>query len=196
MGALAGVMGSMMAMEAVREIVGFGDGLVGRLLMIDALSMRFETLRYKRDPQNPLNGDKPCHHRCGRASLDWINQESLIYGDAQSGDEPVCLRSHADDCNHLGILLIGHALRASARCVRMNAVTTTMSNRNCHVEHFLDLGLEGAGRHHLFDALPGPAKCFRIVSQRAPKVVDEIRLARLANVIEDYPRFMRELIVR
>ena len=59
MGALAGVMGSMMAMEAIREIVGFGDGLVGRLLMIDALSMRFETLRYKRDPQNPLNGDTP-----------------------------------------------------------------------------------------------------------------------------------------
>jgi molybdopterin-synthase adenylyltransferase len=48
-----------MAMEAIREIVGFGDGLVGRLLMIDALSMRFETLRYKRDPQNPLNGDTP-----------------------------------------------------------------------------------------------------------------------------------------
>jgi adenylyltransferase/sulfurtransferase len=59
MGALAGVMGSMMAMEAIREIVGFGEGLVGRLLMIDALSMRFETLRYKRDPQNPLNGDAP-----------------------------------------------------------------------------------------------------------------------------------------
>lgn len=45
MGALAGVLGSMMAMEAIREIVGFGEGLVGRLLMIDALSMRFETLR-------------------------------------------------------------------------------------------------------------------------------------------------------
>ena len=35
----------MMAMEAIREIVGFGEGLVGRLLMVDALSMRFETLR-------------------------------------------------------------------------------------------------------------------------------------------------------
>src|SRR5881397_2569355 len=57
MGALAGVMGSMMALEAIREIVGFGDGLVGRLLMIDARAMRFETLRYARDPANPLNGD-------------------------------------------------------------------------------------------------------------------------------------------
>ncbi|WP_316229083.1 molybdopterin-synthase adenylyltransferase MoeB [Bradyrhizobium sp. SZCCHNR1070] len=59
MGALAGVLGSMMALEAIREVVGFGDGLVGRLLMLDARTMRFETLRYSRDPTNPLNGDGP-----------------------------------------------------------------------------------------------------------------------------------------
>ena len=58
MGALAGVLGSMMALEAIREIVGFGEGLVGRLLMVDARAMRFETLRYARDPANPLNGDE------------------------------------------------------------------------------------------------------------------------------------------
>ena len=57
MGALAGMLGSMMALEAIREIVDFGEGLVGRLLMVDARSMRFETLRYTRDPLNPLNGD-------------------------------------------------------------------------------------------------------------------------------------------
>jgi adenylyltransferase/sulfurtransferase len=59
LGALAGVLGSMMALEAIREIVGFGEGLVGRLLMVDARAMRFETLRYARDPSNPLNGDVP-----------------------------------------------------------------------------------------------------------------------------------------
>jgi len=57
LGALAGVMGSMMALEAIREIVDFGEGLVGKLLMLDARNMRFETLRYKRDPLNILNGD-------------------------------------------------------------------------------------------------------------------------------------------
>jgi molybdopterin-synthase adenylyltransferase len=57
LGALAGVLGSMMALEAIREIVGFGEGLVGRLLMVDARTMRFETLRYARDPLNILNGD-------------------------------------------------------------------------------------------------------------------------------------------
>ena len=59
LGALAGVLGSMTALEVIREIVGFGEGLVGRLLMVDARAMRFETLRYKRDPSNPLNGDDP-----------------------------------------------------------------------------------------------------------------------------------------
>ncbi|MGD9922688.1 MAG: ThiF family adenylyltransferase, partial [Pseudorhodoplanes sp.] len=42
LGALPGIAGSMMALEAIREIVGFGQGLVGRLLMIDTRSMRFE----------------------------------------------------------------------------------------------------------------------------------------------------------
>ncbi|MCE3257005.1 MAG: UBA/THIF-type binding fold protein, partial [Nitrobacter vulgaris] len=44
LGALAGVLGSMTALEVIREIVGFGEGLVGRLLMVDARAMRFETL--------------------------------------------------------------------------------------------------------------------------------------------------------
>ena len=57
LGALTGVIGSMMALEVIREIVGFGEGLVGKLLMIDARTMRFETLRYARDPLNILNGD-------------------------------------------------------------------------------------------------------------------------------------------
>jgi molybdopterin/thiamine biosynthesis adenylyltransferase len=56
LGALAGLTGAMMAMEVIREIVGFGEGLVGRLLMIDALSLRFETLRYGWDETNPLSG--------------------------------------------------------------------------------------------------------------------------------------------
>jgi len=59
LGALPGILGSMMALEVIREIVGFGEGLVGRLLMVDARSMRFETLSYAWDKDNPLSGDKP-----------------------------------------------------------------------------------------------------------------------------------------
>jgi adenylyltransferase/sulfurtransferase len=57
LGALAGVLGSMMALEAIREIVGFGQGLVGRLIHIDARDMRFSETRYAYDPDNPLSGE-------------------------------------------------------------------------------------------------------------------------------------------
>jgi adenylyltransferase/sulfurtransferase len=59
LGALPGILGSMMALEVIREIVGFGEGLVGRLLMVDTRSMRFETLNYAWDKDNPLSGEKP-----------------------------------------------------------------------------------------------------------------------------------------
>jgi molybdopterin-synthase adenylyltransferase len=59
LGALTGVVGSLMALEVIREIVGFGEGLTGRLVMLDARSMRFETLQYAWDPANPLSGEHP-----------------------------------------------------------------------------------------------------------------------------------------
>ena len=58
LGALTGVMGTMMAVEVIRQIVGFGEGLVGRVLLVDAWSMRFETMQYDWDPANPLNGER------------------------------------------------------------------------------------------------------------------------------------------
>ncbi len=58
LGALTGILGAMMALEVMREIVGFGDSLIGRLVLVDALEMRFETIRYRWDPGNPLNGEK------------------------------------------------------------------------------------------------------------------------------------------
>lgn len=62
LGALPGIIGSMMALEVIREIVGFGEGLVGRLLMVDARAMRFETVGYDWDPDNPLSGKNPTIH--------------------------------------------------------------------------------------------------------------------------------------
>jgi adenylyltransferase/sulfurtransferase len=68
LGALAGVMGSLMAMEVIREIVGFGEGLVGRLLMVDARSMRFDVMRYEWDEGNPLSGRNAHPLPSGRGS--------------------------------------------------------------------------------------------------------------------------------
>jgi molybdopterin-synthase adenylyltransferase len=59
LGALTGILGAMQAMEVVKELTGTGVGLVGRMMMFDAKSFRMETIRYRRSPKNPLNGDDP-----------------------------------------------------------------------------------------------------------------------------------------
>jgi molybdopterin/thiamine biosynthesis adenylyltransferase len=49
-GAMAGVMGSLQAMEVLKEILAIGDGMAGRLLLVDGLAGTFRTLRLVRDP--------------------------------------------------------------------------------------------------------------------------------------------------
>ncbi|MDX3928603.1 MAG: molybdopterin-synthase adenylyltransferase MoeB [Shinella sp.] len=47
-GALTGVVGTLMAMEAIKLVTGAGEPLVGRLMLYDALAARFEVMRYRR----------------------------------------------------------------------------------------------------------------------------------------------------
>jgi adenylyltransferase/sulfurtransferase len=59
LGAVVGVVGTLQATEVLKEILGIGDSLTGKLVIYDALAARFETLRYGWDADNPLNGLKP-----------------------------------------------------------------------------------------------------------------------------------------
>lgn len=59
LGVLPGIIGSIQASEVIKLAGGFGEPLVGRLLLFDALDMRFRTLKIPRDPTCPLCGDKP-----------------------------------------------------------------------------------------------------------------------------------------
>ena len=59
LGILPAVIGSIQATEAVKIILGKGDSLSGRLLLYDALNMRFRQLRLRRNPECPLCGDNP-----------------------------------------------------------------------------------------------------------------------------------------
>lgn len=56
LGALTGVMGAMQALEVIREIVGFGTSLAGRMLLYDALAARMRTLSLPKDPACPACG--------------------------------------------------------------------------------------------------------------------------------------------
>lgn len=53
LGAMTGVMGSLAALEAIRAIVAFGDEAAGKLLLADALSLRFRTIQLPKDPGCP-----------------------------------------------------------------------------------------------------------------------------------------------
>jgi molybdopterin-synthase adenylyltransferase len=59
LGALTGIIGSIQALEAIKEIVGVGDSLAGRLLLYDALAARMFVAKLAWDPTNPLNGRTP-----------------------------------------------------------------------------------------------------------------------------------------
>jgi len=56
LGAAAGVMGTLQALEMLKEILGLGDSLAGKLLIYEALSARFRTVRVQRDPACRLCG--------------------------------------------------------------------------------------------------------------------------------------------
>lgn len=59
LGAVTGVMGTLQATEVLKEILGIGESMAGRLLLWDALDSRFRTVRLKRDPACALCGEAP-----------------------------------------------------------------------------------------------------------------------------------------
>lgn len=59
LGAVVGVVGALQATEVLKELVGIGESLAGRLLIYDALGQRFEQMKFAWDPDNPLSGRSP-----------------------------------------------------------------------------------------------------------------------------------------
>jgi adenylyltransferase/sulfurtransferase len=59
LGILPGTIGVMQATEAVKLILGKGEPLVGRLVLFDALAMRFRELKLRKNPECPVCGDHP-----------------------------------------------------------------------------------------------------------------------------------------
>src|SRR5689334_3598282 len=59
LGILPGLIGVVQATETVKLILGTGEPLVGRLLLYDALAMRFRELKLRRNPECPVCGDHP-----------------------------------------------------------------------------------------------------------------------------------------
>jgi sulfur-carrier protein adenylyltransferase/sulfurtransferase len=62
LGVLPGLVGSMQALEAIKWILGIGQSAVGRLMLIDALALRFREIVVRRDPACAICGDHPTIH--------------------------------------------------------------------------------------------------------------------------------------
>src|SRR4051794_34084339 len=58
LGVLPGIIGSIQALETIKWIIGAGDSLVGRLLLFDALKLRFRELQLRKDPSCPVCGEQ------------------------------------------------------------------------------------------------------------------------------------------
>jgi len=63
LGVLPGIVGSIQAMETIKLILGRGDGLVGRLLLFDALGMKFRELKLRKNPNCPMCGTNRTIHQ-------------------------------------------------------------------------------------------------------------------------------------
>lgn len=59
LGIMPGLIGTLQATEAIKLLTGIGQTLMGRLLHVDALSMKFRTFQLRRDPQCPVCGENP-----------------------------------------------------------------------------------------------------------------------------------------
>ena len=61
-GSVPGVVGSLQATEVIKLILSIGESLAGRMIVFDALAMKFREVELHRDPDCPLNGDHPTIH--------------------------------------------------------------------------------------------------------------------------------------
>jgi molybdopterin/thiamine biosynthesis adenylyltransferase len=59
LGVVCGVVASIQGVETIKLLLGIGEGLVGRLLCFDALAMEFRQVRFHRNPDCPVCGDRP-----------------------------------------------------------------------------------------------------------------------------------------
>ena len=107
LGILPGAIGVIQATETVKLILGTGDLLVGRLVLYDALAMRFRELKLRRNPECPACGDHPTitklidyNQFCGVPQ----HEPAPVSGVAEGEIDPVEVKAKLDENN--GLVLI------------------------------------------------------------------------------------------
>ncbi len=98
LGVLPGVIGCIQATEVLKLITGAGTSLLGRLMLYDALEMRFREVKVRRDPQCPLCGEHPTittlvdyEQLCGIQSTPEMNPDEVTVQDMKRALETPAL---------------------------------------------------------------------------------------------------------
>jgi molybdopterin/thiamine biosynthesis adenylyltransferase/rhodanese-related sulfurtransferase len=109
LGVLPGIIGCVQALEAVKLLLGQGDSLIGRLLLFDALRLRFREMRLRRDPACPVCGDHPTIHElidyerfCGYAPAEAVTENRM--NDEVPEITPTELKARLDRGDRLTII--------------------------------------------------------------------------------------------
>ncbi|HSE28328.1 MAG TPA: molybdopterin-synthase adenylyltransferase MoeB [Gemmatimonadales bacterium] len=102
-GALPGLIGSIQALEVIKRIVGAGESLLGRLLLVDALRMRTREIAVRRDPACPVCGEAPTIRELvdyeafcgvpgtGAAAAPGSVEPAALAGEIAAGGQPLLL---------------------------------------------------------------------------------------------------------
>jgi sulfur-carrier protein adenylyltransferase/sulfurtransferase len=97
LGILPGTIGLIHATETVKLILGIGEPLVGRLLLYDALAMRFRELKLRKNPECPVCGDHPTiHHLIDYQEFCGIPQQSHQPAASEGDIEPIDVKAKMD----------------------------------------------------------------------------------------------------
>ena len=101
LGILPGTVGLIQATETVKLILGIGEPLIGRLVLYDALAMRFRELKLRRNPECPVCGDHPTITKlidyqefCGIPNQP--HQEATVTGGLEGDIEPTEVKAKID----------------------------------------------------------------------------------------------------
>ena len=143
MGVLPGIIGSIQATEALKIVLDEGETLVGRLLLFDALRMRFREMRLGRDPACPACGEHPTIHElidyerfCGVGTAG-ADQEEGMHDDVPEMT-PTELKSRLDRGDRVTVVdvrepwewEIGNLGAQGARLIPLNDLPSRMDELN------------------------------------------------------------------
>jgi molybdopterin/thiamine biosynthesis adenylyltransferase/rhodanese-related sulfurtransferase/molybdopterin converting factor small subunit len=109
LGILPGTVGLIQATETVKLILGIGEPLIGRLVLYDALAMRFRELKLRRNPECPVCGDHPTITKlidyqefCGVPNQP--HQEATMTGGLEGDIEPTEVKAKIDRGDHFVLI--------------------------------------------------------------------------------------------